>query len=121
MRILLKLLLSGLALALPLSAFSDNHLPPLPDCPPPVEGEEMAECYCHFIEGTGWALGLGANYEEAVEDAKDSCKGVVRFELTEERGFSEIEADQYNYSPHITNQCRPYSCILRRQRLGLTD
>ena len=115
MRILSKMLLSGLALALPFSAFSA----PLPPCPPAPEFEE-AECYCHLIEGTGWMSGFGATYEEAAEDAKDTCRFGVRLELIE-RGFSEAEADQYDYSPHITNQCRPTSCIIRRQRLGLTD
>ena len=118
MRILLSMLLSGLALALPFSAFSDDHLPPLPECPAAPEFEE-AECYCHIMDGSDWILGVGVTYEEAVEDAKDSCKGVIRFIFTEERGVSEAEADQYDYSPHITNQCRPAGCILRRQRLGL--
>ena len=121
MRILLSMLLSGLALALPFSAFSvqSSH------CPPPVEGEEEAECYCHYIERQSlilradWALGMGATYEEAAEDAKENCKFVVRLRLIEEKGFSETEADQYDYSPHITDRCRPTSCILNRQRLGL--
>ena len=115
MRILFKILLSGLALALPFAAFSvqSQH------CPPPVEGEEEAECYCHHIEWTDWVQGFGATYAEAAEDAKDTCRFVVRLTLTEERGFSETEADQYDYSPHITNQCRPNSCILERERLGL--
>ena len=119
MRILLKILLSCFALSLPFAAFSDDHLPPLPECSPPAE--EEAECYCHHIEWTGWVMGWGATYEEAVEDAKDMCKGVVRYTLTEERGVSESEADQYDYSPHITNQCRPTSCLLENERLGLTD
>ena len=117
MRILLKILLSGL-LVLPFAAFSDDHLPPLPPCPPAPEFEE-AQCYCHTMDGSDWALGLGATYEEAVEDAKNGCKDVVRYILTEEQDWSETEADQYDYSPHITNQCRPNSCILGRQRLGL--
>ena len=114
MRILLKMLLSGLALALPFSAFSDSFLPP---CSPPIEGRETAKCYCHHIED--WVMGWGATYEEAAEDAKDTCRFGVRLTLIEERGFSEAEADQYDYSPHITNQCRPYSCVLERERLGL--
>ena len=115
MRILSKMLLSGLALALPFSAFGvqSSH------CPPPVEREEEAECYCHIMDGSDWILGVGATYEEAVEDAKDTCKAVIRFIFIEEQGVSEAEADQYDYSPHITNQCRPTSCILSRQRLGL--
>ena len=117
MRILLRILLSGLALALPLSAFSDGSIP-LPPCSPAPAFEE-AECYCHFIEGTDWVQGFGATYEEAVEDSKDTCRFGVRLTLTEERGFSEVEADQYDYSPHITNRCRPNSCILKRERLGL--
>ena len=112
MRILLSMLWSGLALALPFSVFSA----PLPPCPPPVE--EEVQCYCHYIEGTGWLQGFGATYEEAAEDAKDTCRFGVRLELIE-RGFSETEADQYDYSPHITNQCRPNSCTLSRERLGL--
>ena len=119
MRILLSMLLSGLTLVLPFSAFSNDHLS-LPACPPPI-AEEEAECYCHHMEWTGWVQGFGATFEEAAEDAKDMCKSVVRYTLTEERGVSETEADQYDYSPHITNQCRPYSCLLERQRLGLTD
>ena len=116
MRILLRMLLSGLALTLPFSAFSTGILA---SCPPPVEGEELAECYCHIMDGSDWMRGWGVTYEEAAEDAKDTCKGVIRLILTEERGVSEAEADQYDYSPHITNRCRPYSCILERQRLGL--
>ena len=125
MRILLKILLSGLALALPFSAFSDGFLPP---CSPPIEGKEEAECYCHHMEWTGWVIGWGATYEKAAEDAKDTCRFGVRLTLTEERGLSETEADQYDYSPHITNRCRPNSCLLERERyrleleqLGLTD
>ena len=112
-------------LVLPFAAFSDDLLGP---CSPPIEGRETAECYCHFIEGTDWVKGWGATYEEAAEDAKDTCRFGVRLTLIEERGFSEAEADQYDYSPHITNQCRPYSCLLERERyrleleqLGLTD
>ena len=125
MRILSKMLLSGLALALPFSAFSDDSIY-ISECLPATE--EEAECYCHYIEGTDWAQGFGATYEEAVEDSKNNCKAVVRFILTEKKGFSETEADQYDYSPHITNQCRPNSCLLERERyrleleqLGLTD
>ena len=117
MRILLKMLLSGLALALPFSAFSDDSIYGDDPCLPPVE--EEAECYCHYIVEAGWMSGFGATYEEAVEDSKNSCKNVVRYILTEEQSWSEIEADQYDYSPHITNRCRPTSCILQRERLGL--
>ena len=114
MRILLKILLSGL-LVLPFAAFSNDLLGP---CPPPPAFEE-AQCYCHDIDSAYWIQGFGETYEEAVEDAKDACRFGVRLTLTEEQGWSAAEADQYDYSPHITNQCRPHSCILHRQRLGL--
>ena len=113
----MRILLSGLLLVLPLAAFSKDYQ--LSECPPPVE--EEAECYCNhsYFENEGWLSGFGETYEEAEENAKSMCKYIVRLVLIDEEGYSEAEADQYDYNSHVTNQCRPTSCILRRKRRGL--
>ena len=113
----MRILLSGMLLVLPLAAFSKDYQ--LSECPPPVD--EQAECYCNhsYFENKGWISGFGDTYEEAEENAKIMCKDLVRFILIDEEGYSEAEADQYDYSPHVTDQCRPDSCILHRKRIGL--
>ena len=110
----MRILLSCLALSFPFAAFSDDSPYQLSECAPPVM--EEAECVCHHFDLTDWIQGFGETYEEAAEDAKNECRLIVRFTLTEEKGFSEAEADQYDYSSHITNQCRPNSCLLERER-----
>lgn len=115
----MRILSICLLLSLPFAAFSDDFPYPISECSPPSV-EEEAECYCHHFDGFEfWSVGFGATYEEAEQDAINECKSDVRFILTVERGLSEAEADQYDYSSHVTNQCRPTSCSLSRQRKGL--
>ena len=112
----MRILLSGLLLVLPLPAFSDDD--PFLKCEP--EPYEQAECICNYIDGTDYVLGIGDTYEKAVEDSKEMCMIVVREVLILDKGWTEAKAAQYDdYDSHVTNDCRPTSCILENQRLGL--
>ena len=101
----MRILLSCLALSFSFAAFSDDSSLEMSECSPVAE--EQAECFCHHLDFEDWVLGLGETYEEAAQTARGMCKLAVRFTLIEKRGFSEAEADQYDYSSHITSRCRP--------------